>query len=93
MSSVAKSRAPARETEQLAVNSASWSRRMLIDAMLRDCRAEGRRLAATAKAIELVLAGRPVTLVTFDTGQSTRARAAGLFVIKLKKPMGDEPPR
>jgi hypothetical protein len=39
------------------------------------------------------LAGRPVTLVTYDTGQSTRARAAGLFVIKLTKPIGDEPSR
>lgn len=39
------------------------------------------------------LAGRPVTLVTFDTGQSTRARAAGLSVIKLTKPIGDEPPK
>ncbi len=37
------------------------------------------------------LAGRPVTLVTFDTNQSTRARAAGLTVNKLTKPIGDEP--
>ena len=37
------------------------------------------------------LAGRTVTLVTFDTHQSTRARAAGLTVIKLTKPIGDEP--
>jgi hypothetical protein len=37
------------------------------------------------------LAGRTVTLVTFDTNQSTRARAAGLTVKKLTKPIGDEP--
>jgi rRNA-processing protein FCF1 len=35
-------------------------------------------------AIE-VLAGRQVTLLTYDTGQSTRARAAGLPVKKLTK--------
>lgn len=39
------------------------------------------------------LAGRAVILVTFDTGQSTRARAAGLAVNKLTKPIGDEPSR
>jgi hypothetical protein len=39
------------------------------------------------------LAGRTVTLVTFDTRLSTRARAAGLAVNKLTKPIGDEPPR
>jgi len=39
------------------------------------------------------LAGRTVTLLTFDTHQSTRARAAGLTVIKLTKPIGDEPKR
>jgi len=44
-----------------------------------------RALAAQA------LAGIPVTLVTFDTGQSTRARHAGLRVIKLSKPLGEEP--
>jgi hypothetical protein len=37
------------------------------------------------------LAGRTVTLVTFDTNQSTRARGAGLDVLKLTKPIGDEP--
>jgi hypothetical protein len=37
------------------------------------------------------LAGIPLTLVTFDTGQSTRARHAGLTVIKLSKPLGEEP--
>ena len=44
-----------------------------------------RALAAQA------LAGIPVTLVTFDTGQSTRARHVGLRVIKLSKPLGEEP--
>ena len=39
------------------------------------------------------LAGRTVTLLTFDTHQSTRAKAAGLTVIKLTKPIGDEPKR
>lgn len=39
------------------------------------------------------LAGRAVTLATFDTRMSTRARAAGLAVKKLTKPIGDEPPR
>jgi hypothetical protein len=39
------------------------------------------------------LAGREVTLLTYDTGQSTRARAAGLHVLKLTHPIGDEPPR
>jgi hypothetical protein len=37
------------------------------------------------------LAGRRVKLVTYDTGQSTRARAAGLAVEKLTKPAGEEP--
>lgn len=32
------------------------------------------------------LAGRPVTLVTYDTGQATRGRTAGLQVSKLSKP-------
>jgi len=36
------------------------------------------------------LAGREVTLLTYDTGQSTRARNAGLRVKKLAKP-DDEP--
>jgi hypothetical protein len=39
------------------------------------------------------LAGRDVTLVTYDTGQSTRARGAGLSVLKLTRPIGDEPKR
>ena len=43
-----------------------------------------------ARAAE-ALAGIPVTLVTFDTHQSTRARHAGLTVIKLSKPLGEEP--
>jgi hypothetical protein len=32
-----------------------------------------------------------VTLVTYDTGQCMRARAAGLHVKKLSKPLGEEP--
>ncbi len=38
------------------------------------------------------LADRPVTLLTYDTGQSTRARSAGLQVVKLRKNIGEEPP-
>jgi hypothetical protein len=37
------------------------------------------------------LAGLPVTLLTFDTSQTARARHAGLTVIKLSKPVGEEP--
>jgi hypothetical protein len=37
------------------------------------------------------LAGRPVTLLTYDTGQSTRARAAGLKVRKLRDDAGEGP--
>jgi PIN domain len=37
------------------------------------------------------LAGKPITLVTFDTGQTFRAREADLPVLKLTKPLGDEP--
>jgi PIN domain len=37
------------------------------------------------------LAGKPVTLITFDTGQAFRAREADLPVVKLTKPLGDEP--
>ena len=43
-----------------------------------------------ALAIE-PLADRKVTLLTYDTGQSTRARSAGLPVIKLSKEIGEEP--
>jgi len=32
-----------------------------------------------------------LTVVTYDTGQSTRARAAGLKVNKLSQPLGEEP--
>jgi hypothetical protein len=39
------------------------------------------------------LAGREVMLLTCDTGQSTRARSAGLRVLKLTRPIGDEPTR
>jgi hypothetical protein len=37
------------------------------------------------------LAGRRVTLLTYDTGQSTRARAAGLRARKLTQPEKGEP--
>ncbi|HEX3785051.1 MAG TPA: PIN domain-containing protein [Pseudonocardiaceae bacterium] len=37
------------------------------------------------------LAAREVTLVTYDTGMSTRARATGLKVVKLAKDNGEEP--
>jgi rRNA-processing protein FCF1 len=43
-----------------------------------------------ALAIE-PLANRKVTLLTYDTGQSTRARNAGLQVIKLSQDIGEEP--
>ena len=37
------------------------------------------------------LAARRVTLLTYDTGQSMRAQAAGMPVKKLTKPIGEEP--
>jgi hypothetical protein len=37
------------------------------------------------------LTDRKVTLLTYDTGQSTRARNAGLQVVKLSKEIGEEP--
>ncbi len=37
-------------------------------------------------------ADRPITLITYDTGQSTRARSAGLRAVKLDHPLGEEPP-
>jgi rRNA-processing protein FCF1 len=37
------------------------------------------------------LAGTNVRLLTFDTRMSTRARYAGLNVVKLTKPLGEEP--
>lgn len=37
------------------------------------------------------LAARTVTLLTYDTGQAMRARAAGLEVKKLRKEIGEEP--
>jgi hypothetical protein len=37
------------------------------------------------------LAARKVTLLTYDTGQSMRARMAGLPVVKLRKEIGKEP--
>jgi hypothetical protein len=36
------------------------------------------------------LAGRQVTLLTYDTGQASRGRRAELNVIKLSKPVGEE---
>lgn len=36
-------------------------------------------------------ASSPVTLLTYDTSQATRARHIGLAVNKLAKPLGDEP--
>lgn len=43
-----------------------------------------------ALAVE-ALADRNVTLLTYDTGQSTRARNAGLQVVKLSQEIGEEP--
>jgi hypothetical protein len=40
-----------------------------------------------------VLAGRPVTLLTYDTGMSTRGRNAGLKTIRLQEELGEEPAR
>jgi len=37
------------------------------------------------------LAGRKITLLTYDTGQNHRARDAGLQVKKLTEPIGEEP--
>ncbi|MEU1499648.1 PIN domain-containing protein [Streptomyces sp. NPDC005732] len=37
------------------------------------------------------LSGREVTVLTYDTGQATRARVAGLRDFKLSIPVGDEP--
>jgi hypothetical protein len=37
------------------------------------------------------LADRKVTMLTYDTGQSTRARNAGLAAVKLSQEIGDEP--
>jgi rRNA-processing protein FCF1 len=37
------------------------------------------------------LAGQNVTLLTYDTGMATRARNAGLRVVKLREEIGDEP--
>jgi hypothetical protein len=39
-----------------------------------------------------VLAGRDLTVITYDTGQSMRARAAGLKAVKLDVERGAEPP-
>ncbi|WP_416530801.1 PIN domain-containing protein [Streptomyces coelicoflavus] len=37
------------------------------------------------------LSGREVTVLTYDTGQATRARVVGLHDLKLSMPVGDEP--
>jgi hypothetical protein len=37
------------------------------------------------------LAGREVTFVTYDTGQSSRGRRAGLKAIKIDQPDGEQP--
>lgn len=38
------------------------------------------------------LVGRPIQFVTFDTGQSRRARMAELQVVKLQQPISDDEP-
>lgn len=43
-----------------------------------------------AAAIQ-ALVGRDITLLTYDTGQASRGRRAGLKLKKLDKPLGDEP--
>jgi hypothetical protein len=43
-----------------------------------------------ARSVE-PLADRKVTLLTYDTGQSTRAHNAGLQVVKLSQEIGEEP--
>ena len=47
-------------------------------------------MIARAQAV-MPLAARKVMLLTYDTGQSMRARAAGLPVVKLAKPIGTQP--
>jgi hypothetical protein len=47
-----------------------------------DCQSPTTRSSIRALAIQ-TLAGQPVTMITYDTGQSTRARAAGLRVKKF----------
>jgi hypothetical protein len=47
-------------------------------------------IIARAKSFE-PLAGQPITLLTFDTNQTTRAGKAGLAVRKLTKDIGPEP--
>jgi hypothetical protein len=42
---------------------------------------------------EQPIAGRPFTLITYDTGMSTRARKAGLKAIKLTEPESPEKPQ
>jgi len=47
-------------------------------------------IVARAKSYES-LAGQPITLLTFDTNQATRAHKANLAVRKLTKDIGPEP--
>jgi hypothetical protein len=47
-------------------------------------------IIARAKSFE-PLTGQPITLLTFDTNQTTRARKAGLSVRKLTQDIGPEP--
>lgn len=47
-------------------------------------------IADRAAALQ-ALAGRPVHLVTYDTGMTMRARNAGLKAIKLEQELGEEP--
>jgi hypothetical protein len=47
-----------------------------------DCQSPTTRSSIRALAIQ-TLAGQPVTMITYDTGQSTRARAASLRVKKF----------
>ena len=37
------------------------------------------------------LAGRPITLVTYDTNQALQALTAGLRALRLRDPVEDEP--
>jgi hypothetical protein len=51
---------------------------------------QGHPFARSVMAVE-PLAAREVTLLTYDTGQSTHARNAGLRVKKLVRPAQSEP--
>ncbi|NEA61579.1 hypothetical protein [Streptomyces sp. SID12488] len=47
--------------------------------------------APSAPPPNLANSGREVTALTYDTGQATRARVAGLRDVKLSISVGDEP--